>query len=96
LLVHLSQAVEGLGLKKEPNTHVVPLERALQGNVKVRFFEVSSREFGHFENISNALSRLDQGSYGWCTRCGAPIQAELLAEMPWADWCLSCEDQAQP
>jgi len=93
LLVNLSQAVEELGLKKAPNTHVVPLDGALDGNVKIQFFEVDQREFGHFENISNALIRLDKGTYGRCTGCGGGIEPDVLAETPLATLCLHCWDQ---
>ncbi len=97
LLVHLSQAVETLALKTEPSTHVVPLKGVLDGNVKLQSFEVSSHEFGHFESISNALIRLDQGTYGRCIFCGGRIEAEVLAQTPWATECLGCGDQeSQP
>ena len=93
LLVHLSAAVETLALKRPPSTLDVPLEGALDGKVKVQFFEVNDPEFCHFENISNALIRLERGTYGRCTRCGKRIEAEVLAELPLADWCLECEVQ---
>jgi len=89
--------VETLALRKEPGTLAVPLEGALNGNVKVQFFEVSNREFRHFENISNALIRLDQGTYGRCIFCGGRIQSDVLARTPWTTECLECRDQeSQP
>ena len=97
LLVHLSHAVDSLALKNPPSTLDVPLEGALDGKVNVQFFEVNGREFCHFESISNALTRLERGTYGRCTRCGKRIEAEVLAELPLADWCLECEIQeSQP
>jgi DnaK suppressor protein len=41
--------------------------------------------------IDEALQRLDQGSYGLCTRCGAPIATERLRAMPFAVRCQQCE-----
>jgi hypothetical protein len=93
LLVHLTQAVEKLALRKTPGNLAMPLEGSLDGNVKVQFFEVDRREFGHFENISNALIRLDKGTYGRCVFCGGRIEADVLARMPWATECLECGDQ---
>lgn len=93
LLVQLSQAVETLALRKEPGVVAVPLEGTLDGKVKVQFFEVSNREFTHFENISNALIRLEQGIYGRCMFCGHRIEADVLAKTPWATECLGCGDQ---
>jgi RNA polymerase-binding transcription factor DksA len=85
--------VETLALRKEPSTLDVPLAGTLDGKVKVQFFDVSSREFGHFENISNALIRLDRGIYGRCVDCGRRIEADVLAEKPWARECLECGDR---
>jgi DnaK suppressor protein len=97
LLVHLSQAVETLALRKTPGNFAVPLEGSLDGNVKLQFFEVNSREFGHFESISDALIRVDQGTYGRCILCGERIEADVLAQTPWATECLGCWDQeSQP
>jgi hypothetical protein len=97
LLVHLSQTVEALALKKAPGTFETPLSGTLDGNVKVQFFEVNCREFDHFENVSNALTRLDQGTYGKCENCGTRIEPDVLAEKPWATECRECWDQdSQP
>jgi RNA polymerase-binding transcription factor DksA len=97
LLVHLSQAVKTLSLRKELGTLAVPLDGIVEGNVKVQFFEVNGREFDHFENISNALTRLDQGTYGRCAFCGCRIEEDILAHTPWATECLGCQDQeSQP
>jgi hypothetical protein len=93
LLVHLSQAVETLALKNETGVVAVPLEGKLDGKVQVQFFEVNDREFTHFENISNALIRLEQGIYGRCMLCGHRIEAHVLAKTPWATECLECGDQ---
>jgi hypothetical protein len=93
LLVHLSQAVETLALTKAPSTLDVPFKGPLSGRVALQSFEVSGREFGHFESISNALIRLDQGTYGRCVFCGGRIEAAVLTQAPWATECLECGDQ---
>ena len=96
-MVHLSKAVATLSLRKELGTLAVPLKGTLEGNVNVQFFEVDGREFDHFENISNALTRIDRGTYGRCIFCGGRIEADLLTGTPWASECLDCGDQeSQP
>ena len=97
LLVHLSQAVETLALTKAPSTLDVPFKGPLNGRVAVQSFEVNDREFRHFESISNALIRLDQGTYGRCVFCGGRIESDVLAQTPWATECLECGDrESQP
>lgn len=93
LLVHLSKAVETLALTKAPRTHVVPLKGSLDGSLTLQSFDVSSREFDHFESLSNALHRLDQGTYGRCIFCGGSIDTDVLARTPWAAECRECGDQ---
>lgn len=41
--------------------------------------------------IDRALSRLDDGTYGICERCGNAIAEERLRARPWATLCI--EDQ---
>jgi DnaK suppressor protein len=41
-------------------------------------------------SIIAAIKRLDDGSYGRCTRCGRPIPADRLAARPTATTCVSC------
>lgn len=38
--------------------------------------------------IEEALGRIERGSYGACTVCGAPIPTARLDALPWADRCI--------
>jgi DnaK suppressor protein len=40
--------------------------------------------------VDDALRRLDEGSYGTCEQCGAPIPAARLAARPFARRCVAC------
>ncbi|MEO3947472.1 TraR/DksA C4-type zinc finger protein [Gorillibacterium sp. CAU 1737] len=37
--------------------------------------------------VNEALDRLDQGTYGLCTRCGQPIRYERLEALPATSYC---------
>jgi len=41
--------------------------------------------------VERALERLDEGSYGWCERCGNQIPVERLAAFPSATLCVTCK-----
>lgn len=43
------------------------------------------------ELVTNALARLDEGTFGRCLRCGAEIPAGRLEVLPWAAFCLTCQ-----
>jgi RNA polymerase-binding protein DksA len=38
--------------------------------------------------IDAALARIEDGTYGTCTRCGKPIGEERLEALPWATLCI--------
>lgn len=41
--------------------------------------------------VERALERLDEGTYGWCERCGNAIPVERLAAFPSATLCVTCK-----
>jgi RNA polymerase-binding protein DksA len=41
--------------------------------------------------IDAALQRIEDGTYGKCVNCGAPIPGERLEAMPWATLCIDCK-----
>jgi len=42
--------------------------------------------------ISSALDRLNQASYGICEECGAKISEKRLQVVPFAAYCLECQE----
>lgn len=40
--------------------------------------------------IEAALKRIDDGEYGFCTKCGAVISAERLDVLPHTPFCRTC------
>jgi RNA polymerase-binding transcription factor DksA len=47
------------------------------------------------EAVIAALQRLEAGTYGACTECGARIEAQRLAVLPEAGLCFDCADFAE-
>jgi RNA polymerase-binding protein DksA len=43
------------------------------------------------DQMSRAIARIDDGTYGTCERCGRPIDAARLKELPHALLCLDCK-----
>lgn len=44
----------------------------------------------HLSDLDLALRRLDEGAYGQCEVCGAPIPADRLTARPTARTCIGC------
>jgi DnaK suppressor protein len=42
--------------------------------------------------IDEALMRIEDGEFGKCIRCGEPILERRLEAIPWARYCLNCQD----
>ena len=40
------------------------------------------------EKIEKAMSKIDEGTYGLCDRCGKPIEKARLKALPYANLCL--------
>lgn len=49
------------------------------------------RDEAHLEDIRQALHRMDDGTYGECTRCHSVISMDRLSAMPTARYCLGCQ-----
>lgn len=49
--------------------------------------------FRLLREIDGALDRVKIGTYGICEMCGEEISANRLRALPWARYCLSCEEQ---
>jgi DnaK suppressor protein len=49
----------------------------------------------HLEDVSFAIARMEDGSYGMCEKCSSPINRERLRALPWARRCLDCQRQAE-
>jgi len=47
---------------------------------------------GLLDEVELALARLDDGTYGRCEGCGAPIDDERLAELPIVRTCGRCDE----
>ena len=43
------------------------------------------------DQITRAISRIDEGTYGSCERCGKPIDAARLKALPHALLCMDCK-----
>ncbi len=45
------------------------------------------------KEVESALKRVASGTYGVCEHCGEDITRNRLLAIPWARYCLSCEER---
>src|SRR5437762_568778 len=52
------------------------------------------RESNLLRGIRSALQRIDERSYGVCLHCEEEINSKRLGAVPWAAYCLKCQEIA--
>ena len=50
------------------------------------------REFNQLRNARAALARIQEGRFGICQECDEDIHPKRLAAVPWAPYCLRCQE----
>jgi DnaK suppressor protein len=50
------------------------------------------RDFVQLRHARAALLRVREGSYGTCQQCEGDIHPKRLAALPWALYCISCQE----
>jgi DnaK suppressor protein len=50
------------------------------------------REFSQLQNARAALRRIQEGSFGICQECDEDIHPKRLAAVPWAQFCIRCQE----
>jgi DnaK suppressor protein len=44
--------------------------------------------------VSEALQRIDEDMFGICAECEEPIGEKRLKALPWAKYCITCQERA--
>ncbi len=52
------------------------------------------RESNLLRNVRSALRRIEDGSFGACLHCEEEISPKRVAAVPWAPYCIQCQEQA--
>jgi len=71
------------------------VDRANNAYSRELLFSLSDGERHTLLRIEEALQRTESGSYGICTNCGNEIRPGRLKAMPWARYCIDCQELAE-
>jgi DnaK suppressor protein len=71
------------------------VDRANNAYSRELMFSLSDGERTTLLKIEEALARIEAGSYGICANCGRPIGTGRLQAMPWARYCIDCQELAE-
>ena len=52
---------------------------------------IGSKDMKRMKLIDSAITRIEQGKYGLCMKCGKKIPKERLEAIPYALMCIECQ-----
>ena len=65
------------------------LQQQMNREVAIRNLD---RESKLLKEVQAALNRIEDGSFGTCLRCDEPIPEKRLKALPWAAYCVPCQE----
>src|SRR6476469_10915717 len=88
----LIQKLQGSDLSIDDAETPDPVDLAVRNYSKNVQLAVSENESRQLTLIDEALMRLDDDEYGECQNCEEQINPKRLAAIPWARYCLNCQE----
>ena len=79
---------EGIAIEKSPDA-LDEVQHAAERELAIRNLDRESHLLRH---VKAALQRIDEGSYGTCLRCEEEISPRRLEAVPWAAYCIRCQE----
>jgi DnaK suppressor protein len=81
---------EGIAIEKSPDA-LDEVQHAAERELAIRNLD---RESNLLRNVRSALRRMDEGTFGVCVNCEEDISIKRLNAVPWAPYCISCQEMA--
>jgi RNA polymerase-binding protein DksA len=70
-------------------------DKAVSSYTREFLYSLTDGERTTLLHIDEALARIDEGTYGFCTNCGQPMAEKRLTAVPWAPYCVDCQELAE-
>jgi DnaK suppressor protein len=92
----IDESAATTGLRDSIRIHQVadPFDMTQQAAEREMAMQNLHRGAALVRQVRSAMRRLDDGSYGICFQCEEPISAKRLTAVPWAELCISCQEEA--
>ncbi|MCC6445437.1 MAG: TraR/DksA C4-type zinc finger protein [Armatimonadetes bacterium] len=69
-----------------------PADMATETFDRTRKMALETNDEDILSQVNQALQKIEDGTYGSCDRCGAAIPVERLDILPYATFCIRCQD----
>jgi DnaK suppressor protein len=87
----LIEKLKGNDLSVDDSETPDPVDLAVRNYSKNVMLAVSENESKQLSLIDEALLRIEDNEYGPCQNCEEPINPKRLEAIPWARYCLDCQ-----
>jgi len=87
----LIEKLKGNDLSVDDSETPDPVDLAVRNYSKNVMLAVSENESRQLTQVDEALLRIDDEEYGDCQNCEKAINPKRLAAIPWARYCLDCQ-----
>lgn len=87
----LIDKLKGNDLSVDDSETPDPVDLAVRNYSKNVMLAVSENESKQLALVDEALLRIEDDEYGPCQNCENPINQKRLAAIPWARYCLDCQ-----
>lgn len=81
---------DGITIEKSPDA-LDEVQNAAERELAIRNLD---RESNLLRNVRAALHRIDEGMFGVCLHCEEDISPKRLNAVPWAPYCIACQETA--
>lgn len=88
----LIEKLKGNDLSVDDSETPDPVDLAVRNYSKNVMLAVSENESKQLALIDEALVRIEDEEYGVCQNCEKEINPKRLAAIPWARYCLECQE----
>jgi DnaK suppressor protein len=95
LLERREQVVFGLGVKFDTLAkmgRVAEEDQAQLSHDEFVSLRLNSLDYGQLRMVEEALDRVQSGDFGVCLACEQPIPSKRLQALPWARYCVPCQE----
>ncbi len=88
----LIEKLKGNDLSVDDSETPDPVDLAVRNYSKNVMLAVSENDSKQLALIDEAVLRIDDDDYGMCQNCETAINQKRLAAIPWARYCLDCQE----
>lgn len=86
----LTPAAANIVARREEPVDIADL--STQSHEEWIFLNRNSLDISLLRQIKDALLRIEEQTYGICQDCQTPISTKRLEAVPWAMYCVRCQD----